>query len=144
MIKSGKLYLSLAFLTAVTTLPMAGSPAASRVAPADGTGLTEQPPSAAVRNGAAITTTPELVFAGSIDGFIRAHHTATGAVLWSFNTARDFVTPSGMVAAGGAMEGAASAVLHDEMMFLNSGYLFNPNMPGNLFLAFTIDDEPDK
>ena len=95
-------------------------------------------------NGAAIATTPELVFAGSIDGHIRAHDTSTGEVLWSFNTARDFATASGGVATGGAMEGAASAELHDGMMFLNSGYLFNPNMPGNLFMAFTIDDEPDQ
>lgn len=94
-------------------------------------------------NGAAITTTPELVFAGSIDGYIRAHDTRTGEVLWSFNTARDFVTVSGGTARGGAMEGAASAVLQDGMMFLNSGYLFNPNMPGNLFLAFTIDDNAE-
>lgn len=94
-------------------------------------------------NGAAITTTPELVFAGSIDGYIRAHDTRSGEVLWSFNTAQDFVTVAGTTASGGAMEGAASAVLQDGMMFLNSGYLFNPNMPGNLFLAFTIDDNTE-
>ena len=94
-------------------------------------------------NGAAITTTPELVFAGSIDGYIRAHDAATGEVLWAFDTAREFVTPSGTTARGGAMEGAASAVLQDGMLFLNSGYLFNPNMPGNLFLAFTLEPPAD-
>ncbi len=45
----------------------------------------------------AITATPELVFAGSNDGHLRAFDTATGAVRWDYNTAREYKTVSGNV-----------------------------------------------
>lgn len=90
---------------------------------------------------AAIATTPELVFAGSLDGYLRAHDVATGEVLWSIDTAREFTTVEGGTAHDGAMDGGASAVLEDGMLFVNSGYLFNPNMPGNLFLALEVSNK---
>lgn len=102
------------------------------------TGVCGGKPNCGPGNGAAIVTTPELVFAGSLDGFLRAHDTRTGEVIWKFDTAREFPTATGAVAKGGAMEGGASALLVDGMLFLNSGYLFNPNMPGNLFIALEV------
>lgn len=89
-------------------------------------------------NGAAISATAELVFVGSLDGYIRVHDVATGKVVWQFDTAREFATVNGEIAKGGAIEGGATAVLDGGMMFLNSGYFFNPYMPGNLFLAFEL------
>ena len=97
-------------------------------------------------NGAAITATEELVMAGSLDGYLRIHDNATGEVLWAFDTARDFTAVNGVTTRGGALEGGASAVMDGGMLFLNSGYFFNPYMPGNAFLAFEVvegenDDE---
>lgn len=90
-------------------------------------------------NDAVVTATPELVFAGSLDGHLRIHDAKTGEVLWTFNTAREFSTPSGGQAVGGSLEGPTGAVLDGGMMFLTSGYLFNKHMPGNALLAFTVD-----
>lgn len=106
------------------------------------TGVCGDKPYCMPGNGAAISTTPELVFAGSLDGYIRAHDTRTGKVLWQFNTAKDFTTVNGVKAFGGALEGGASAALDGDMMFLNSGYFFNPYMPGNVFIAFKLAEAP--
>jgi len=92
-------------------------------------------------NDPVVTATPELVFAGSQDGHLRIHDAATGEVLWSFNTAREFATPSGGMALGGSLEGPTGAVLQDGMLFLTSGYLFNQHMPGNALLTFTVHDD---
>lgn len=89
-------------------------------------------------NDPVVTATPELVFAGSLDGHLRIHDAATGEVLWSFNTAREFTTPSGGIALGGSLEGPTGAVLQDGMLFITSGYLFNQHMPGNALLAFSV------
>jgi len=89
-------------------------------------------------NGAAITATDELVFVGSIDGYFRIHDAESGDVLWQFNTARDFESVNGVATKGGAMEGGASAVVDDGMLFLSSGYFFHPYMPGNAFFAFAL------
>jgi len=67
-------------------------------------------------------------------------YAATGKVLWEFDTAREFTTPSGGRAFGGSLEGPTGAVLRDGMMFLNSGYLFNQHMPGNVMLGFAVED----
>ena len=78
------------------------------------------------------------VVTNQLAGTVTLHDTRTGEVIWKFDTAREFPTATGAVAKGGAMEGGASALLVDGMLFLNSGYLFNPNMPGNLFIALEV------
>ncbi len=40
----------------------------------------------------------------------------------------------------GSLEGSTGAVLQDGTMFLNSGYLFNQHMPGNVVLAFSVEE----
>jgi polyvinyl alcohol dehydrogenase (cytochrome) len=91
-------------------------------------------------NAPAITATPDFVLAGSLDGYLRIHDAATGEVLWQFNTAQTFTTVSGQPALGGAMAGGAGPLLHKGFMYVNSGYLFNQDMPGNVLLSFSIDD----
>lgn len=92
-------------------------------------------------NGGAITATDQFVFAGSLDGYFRIHDVVTGEVLWKYNTARDFESVNGIATQGGALEGGASAVVEDGMLFLNSGYFFNPYMPGNAFMAFGLKSD---
>src|SRR5262249_35284393 len=43
-------------------------------------------------NPAAVTAIPGVVFSGSVDGHLRGYSTATGAVIWDVDTAREFVT----------------------------------------------------
>ena len=77
------------------------------------------------------------VFAPGFDGYLRAYNPA-GQLLWSFDTAREYVTVSGERAQGGSIE-SAGAMVGDGYVLVNSGYLFGGRMPGNVLLAFTVD-----
>ena len=85
---------------------------------------------------AAIAAIPGVVFAGGMDGRMRAHDSATGAVIWEFDSARDFDALGGVRARGGSFGGGAAPVFKDGMMYLMSGYGIYNHMPGNVLLAF--------
>ncbi|MFV0276538.1 MAG: PQQ-binding-like beta-propeller repeat protein [Parahaliea sp.] len=94
-------------------------------------------------NSAVPTTTPQLVLAGSLDGHLRIHDSKTGELLWDYDTARDYPeTVAGIAGRGGALEGGAAALLDRGMLFVNSGYMFNQHMPGNVLLAFKVAAGP--
>jgi polyvinyl alcohol dehydrogenase (cytochrome) len=88
-------------------------------------------------NSAAPAVIPGIVFAGSLDGHIRAYATADGKIIWDFNTAKDFTSPNGIKARGGAIDGPAP-VMTNGMLFVNSGYGMFGQMPGNVLLAFSV------
>ena len=88
-------------------------------------------------NSAAPTVMPGVVFAGGLDGHIRAHATADGRVLWDFDTAREFPTVNGVPGRGGAIDGPGP-VIAGGTLFVNSGYGQFGQMPGNLLLAFGV------
>jgi polyvinyl alcohol dehydrogenase (cytochrome) len=88
---------------------------------------------------AAIAGIPGVVFAGSMDGRMRAHDSATGAVIWEFDSARDFDALGGVPARGGSFGGGAAPVFKDGMMYLMSGYGIYNHMPGNVLLAFSAE-----
>jgi polyvinyl alcohol dehydrogenase (cytochrome) len=107
------------------------------------------PPSAsscANRNGCntaqpgAVSAIPGIVFAGSLDGHLRAYDAATGAVVWDFDTVRQFDTVNGLPAYGGALSGPGVTVAGG-MVFANSGYSNFGMMPGNVLLAFGTDND---
>jgi polyvinyl alcohol dehydrogenase (cytochrome) len=87
---------------------------------------------------AALTAIPDVVFSGSIDGHLRAYSTATGAVIWDVDTAREFETVNGKPARGGSMDVGGPAVVNG-MVLVNSGYGQWGGMPGNVLLAFSVD-----
>ncbi len=87
---------------------------------------------------AAVTHIPGVVFSGSMDGHLRAYSTAGGRVLWSVDTARDFVTVNGVKAHGGAICGPGPVVVGG-VLYANSGYPAPRGLPGNVLLAFSID-----
>jgi polyvinyl alcohol dehydrogenase (cytochrome) len=80
------------------------------------------------------------VFAGSLDGHLRAYDAATGAVVWDFDTVRQFDTVNGLPAYGGALSGPGVTVAGG-MVFANSGYSNFGMMPGNVLLAFGTDND---
>jgi len=88
--------------------------------------------------GAAVTAIPGVVFSVSMDGGVRAYAADTGAVVWQFDTNREFETVNGVKANGGAMDGPG-AVVHDGMLFISSGYVSLIGRPGNVLLAFGIE-----
>jgi polyvinyl alcohol dehydrogenase (cytochrome) len=86
---------------------------------------------------AAITSIPGAVFSGSVDGHIRAYSPAGGAILWDYETAREFQTVNGVPARGGSMD-AGGPVAAGGMLFAGSGYGQWGGKPGNVLLAFEV------
>jgi len=86
---------------------------------------------------AAITSMPGVVFSGSVDGHIRAYSASTGAIVWDYNTAREYETVNGVKATGGSMDGGGP-VAAGGMLFVGSGYGQWGGKPGNVLLAFEV------
>jgi polyvinyl alcohol dehydrogenase (cytochrome) len=115
----------------------------------DGSAVWYSPPSqdsCANRNGCntaqpgAVSAIEGVVFAGSLDGHLRAHAAETGEVMWDFDTVREFATVNGVPAHGGALSGPGVAIAGG-MLFVSSGYSNFGMMPGNVLLAFGTDDD---
>lgn len=83
-----------------------------------------------------LTVSADLVLSSGWDGVLRALATGTGAVLWDFDTMRDFTTVNGVPAKGGSM-GAAGPVVAGKRLFVPSGYVGVKNgAGGNVLLMF--------
>lgn len=89
---------------------------------------------------AAITATPDAVFAGSLDGMFRAYAVKDGAVLWETNTAQAFDTVDQVGSQGGSITVAGPAIAGG-MVFVTSGSS-TAGVPGNVLLAFAPDPPP--
>jgi polyvinyl alcohol dehydrogenase (cytochrome) len=88
-------------------------------------------------NSAAPLVIPGLVFAGSLDGHIRAYSTKNGEILWDMNTVKDYGIIDGVKARGGSIDGP-SAVVAGGMIYVNSGYAMFGEMGGNVLLAYGL------
>ena len=84
------------------------------------------------------TAIPGVVFAGSLDGHLRAYDARDGSVIWDFDTAQEFHTINGIMGHGGSMNGSGPTVV-DGMVYVNTGY--TNAMAGNVLLAFSIDSK---
>ena len=80
------------------------------------------------------TAIPGIVFAGSLDGHLRAYDSRDGTVLWDFDTNQEFPTTNGVRAHGGSLNGAGPTVVSG-MVYVNTGY--TNAMAGNVLLAFS-------
>lgn len=86
---------------------------------------------------AAPTAIEGAVFAGSLDGHLRAFSTEDGSLLWDVDTAREFETVNGVPGRGGAIDGPGPVVARGYVL-VNSGYDMFSQMPGNLLLAYRL------
>lgn len=86
---------------------------------------------------AAITSTEQLVFAGSLDGNLNVYDSLSGEILWSFDTFGEFESVSGDMALGGSIE-SDGPVLYKGHVLVNSGYQFGARMPGNALMVFAV------
>jgi polyvinyl alcohol dehydrogenase (cytochrome) len=86
---------------------------------------------------AAITAIPGAVFSPSMDGAIRAFSSRDGAILWEFDTNREFQTVNGIKAHGGSMNGPAPVIAGGQV-YVNSGYGAFGSRTGNVLLAFGL------
>ncbi len=93
-------------------------------------------------NSAAPTVIPGIVFAGALDGHIRAYSTVDGKIIWDYNTLKNFETVNKIKGKGGPLDGSGP-VISNGMVFVNSGYGLFGELPGNVLLAFSITDLKD-
>ena len=89
---------------------------------------------------AAITAMPGVVFAGHLDGFVRAYDTANGKVLWEYDTKLPVDAVNGLTAQGGGMSGSGPAIA-DGHLIVNSGYGLYFHEPGNMLAVFAVPEE---
>jgi polyvinyl alcohol dehydrogenase (cytochrome) len=82
------------------------------------------------------TLIPGVLFAGSLDGHLRAYDTRDGSVLWDFDTAQEFRTTDGVKAHGGSLNGSGPTIVGGRV-YVNSGY--TNAMEGNVLLAFSTE-----
>lgn len=82
------------------------------------------------------TTTPGLVLAGSVDGWLRIYDGDTGKVLWRYDTTQTVRTVGGGTTHGGSMGGGPGPLVYHHLLIAVSGYAFGPKMPGDELLVF--------
>jgi polyvinyl alcohol dehydrogenase (cytochrome) len=87
---------------------------------------------------AAVTSTSELVFAAGLDGKIRAYNISDGKVLWQTNTAIKYSAINGIEGHGGAIDVAGQSIA-GEWLYVLSGYSMFGQLPGNMLLAYKIE-----
>jgi polyvinyl alcohol dehydrogenase (cytochrome) len=81
---------------------------------------------------------PGAVFAGSLDGHLRAYDADNGRILWDFDTLRDFVTVNQVKAHGGSIDGTGPSIAGG-VVYASAGYARFPVMGGNVLLAFSVN-----
>ena len=85
----------------------------------------------------AVTSIPGAVFAGHLDGFVRAYASESGKLLWEFDTRPERIGVNGITGHGGSMSGAGPAIV-DGHVVINSGYGLYNHEPGNLLMVFAV------
>jgi polyvinyl alcohol dehydrogenase (cytochrome) len=75
------------------------------------------------------------VVAGAVDGRIYIYDTASGDIVWQYDTLRDFETLNGIEGKGGSID-SHSVFAGAGMLFIGSGYGSFSQAPGNVLLAF--------
>ena len=88
----------------------------------------------------AIVATPELVVAGSLDGYLEIYDADIGAVLWSDDSWKPFDTVNGVKASGGAYDAHGPMVAGDQVI-VSSGYDSFGQKPGNVLLVYQLTAE---
>ncbi len=87
----------------------------------------------------AVALIPGAVFAGALDGHVRAYGSTTGAILWDLDAGGSFPAVNGGRAEGGNIDGAAITIA-EGALFINAGNatLLSPRH-GEAVLAVTVD-----
>lgn len=110
--------------------------------PADGCktgGASKYPKICKLGHTPAVTSTPGVVWEGSMDGKMRAYSSNDGKVLWTFDTMQDVKAVNG-VGHGGSISGGGGAVVSGGLVYVQTGYFFNPypNDKGAALMVFGL------
>lgn len=102
-------------------------------------GAAQHPDVCTLAHTPAVSTSPGLVYEGSNDGKMRVYAAGTGAVLWEFDTIREFRGVNDLIGFGSAISGNGGAVVSNGMLYVQSGYYpMYPSERGNVLLAFGL------
>ena len=78
------------------------------------------------------------MFAGLLDGTLRAYDTRNGSEVWRFDTAREFTGVNGLEGNGGSL-GNGGPVIVGNRIYITSGFnMLNTGIAGNVLFAFEI------
>lgn len=87
----------------------------------------------------AVTSSPGLVFEGSADGKMYAFSSATGQVLWTYDTVHQFQGVNGAPGFGESISGLGGAVVVNGMVYVQSGYYpISASNEGTVLIAFGL------
>lgn len=86
----------------------------------------------------AVTSIPGVLFSGSMDGGLRAYDSATGKIIWTYNTSQNYPTVNGITATGGSLDGAGPIIVNG-MLYVTAGNGGPFGSPGNVLLAFSLE-----
>lgn len=86
-----------------------------------------------------VSVAGSLVMVGADDAVLRIYESATGKLLWSYDTARDVPTVNRVKARGGAIGGGVAPIVWGGQLIVPAGYGFAGKMPGNALLVFETD-----
>ncbi len=84
------------------------------------------------------THMPGVVFAGALNGILRAYNADGGEILWSTDTRREYETLNGVSARGGSID-SAGPIVAGGLLIVNSGYDKFGQIPGNVLLVYSAD-----
>lgn len=83
---------------------------------------------------ASLSVSNDVLFAGSLDGMVRAFDTSDGAEKWSLDTAASFTDINGIEASGGTIDSVGVVVSGDGLL-INSGYATFQAFDGSRYQA---------
>ena len=81
-----------------------------------------------------------MLFAGHLDGRLRAYDGQSGEVIWEYDTRQPVTGTNGLTAKGGGMSGAGPVVV-DGHVITNSGYGLYFHEPGNMLAVFSVNGD---
>jgi polyvinyl alcohol dehydrogenase (cytochrome) len=88
----------------------------------------------------AVTVIPGVVFAGGLDGILRALDSESGKMLWQSDTNGEVRSVNGVRAAGGSL-GAPGPMVAGGMLYVESGFIgVVSGKPGNVLLAYAVPE----
>jgi polyvinyl alcohol dehydrogenase (cytochrome) len=85
---------------------------------------------------AAVSSSPNLVYAGGLDGMFRIFSAAKGEILWEYDTKQAVSTINGVKGFGGSIE-SDGPVIANGNIYLTSGYDKWAEAPGNVLMVFS-------
>ena len=87
---------------------------------------------------AAVSAIEGVAFSGSVDGHLRGYSTVDGTVIWDFDSVGTYEAVGGLTGRGGSMDGPGPAIAGG-MLIVNSGYIGNGEIPGNVLLGLSVE-----